>query len=402
MFFTKSKLLLSAVIAALLIFSCSIPMGDTATSTWEYPVQAGTDEWAKLETHIDQINACQIPEDVCATMPTDQLIETVLDYPLLIDIYAYDTFEAGITAVSAYCNALDALLKRPDAAEKLGSMYAERALSKSVDDFKSASMQILAGHMQLKQEKTSRAASTTVSTPNGTSVVVLILGEQLSSSRIKEIDAQIASTYPNAKRLRSATTNYNCHSYAWYNQSASNKYWMNDPSAYWTDGSYTSNTTGNVNDRVYYVSNHSAIITTRTSGPIAPGNYGNIIVTSKWGSCGLYTHSAQYGPYYTSNFQLNFYSRPQTVPVSISGPTTLTGSISPVWTVIIPSDIQGYSIDCTVQRGSEPPFSWQTTNPVISFSPGSPGQTLRISVTVTAPGYSPGTATLYCLNAYGR
>ncbi|NCE63148.1 hypothetical protein D1159_00785 [Pseudoflavonifractor sp. 524-17] len=40
-------------------------------------------------------------------------------------------------------------------------------------------------------------------------------------------------------RLSRATPSYNCHSYAWYSQSISNNYWINDPKPYMNDGSYS-------------------------------------------------------------------------------------------------------------------------------------------------------------------
>ena len=40
-----------------------------------------------------------------------------------------------------------------------------------------------------------------------------------------------------ATRIAPSSSKYNCHSYAWYMQSTSNPYWMNDPSSYYTDWS---------------------------------------------------------------------------------------------------------------------------------------------------------------------
>lgn len=45
--------------------------------------------------------------------------------------------------------------------------------------------------------------------------------------------------YPNVTKLREATTNYNCHSYAWHLQTLPNVFGISDPSPYMTDGSYT-------------------------------------------------------------------------------------------------------------------------------------------------------------------
>ena len=70
------------------------------------------------------------------------------------------------------------------------------------------------------------------------------------------MDSYVDNTYYTASVERTATTNYNCHSYAWYSTSSSNTYWMNDPSAYMTDGSYTKRTgnitVNSIGDRIYY------------------------------------------------------------------------------------------------------------------------------------------------------
>lgn len=61
-----------------------------------------------------------------------------------------------------------------------------------------------------------------------------------SSSDITKLDNYMASNYSSYTKVRSASSKYNCHSYAWYSTSSSNIYWINDPSPvygntnYWT------------------------------------------------------------------------------------------------------------------------------------------------------------------------
>ncbi len=84
------------------------------------------------------------------------------------------------------------------------------------------------------------------------------------------------------------------------------------------------------------------------------------------------------------------------IPVTISGPTILENNTPMVWTVNLPSYLQDYMIHYTVTRGNDRPFSWDSTSPICSFSAYSPTPiTIVLNVTVTAPGYSPGSATLY-------
>lgn len=54
-----------------------------------YPIQPGTEEWKKLETLQSKIAACEIPKETLHRMSTESLIEAVLYYPLLSNMYAY-------------------------------------------------------------------------------------------------------------------------------------------------------------------------------------------------------------------------------------------------------------------------------------------------------------------------
>lgn len=145
-----------------------------------------------------------------------------------------------------------------------------------------------------------------VKTPNGSDVTV-IQASEANSSAISKANKEMNSLYPNALRLSSASTLYNCHSYTWYSQDvSSNKYWIKDPTLYYTDGSYVEVSPSNlaVRDRIccYSASNdnlHSGIVyslsnVTDDSGCLY-SNYVN--VQSKWGGYGLYQHKGNYNPY---------------------------------------------------------------------------------------------------------
>lgn len=150
-----------------------------------------------------------------------------------------------------------------------------------------------------------------VYTPKGSPVEVLIRDEY-SSSFIDKCNSAGDSMVPNATRLASSTAKYNCHSYAWYSQSTNNPYWMNDPSKYYTDGSYYETTSPKIGDIICYFDNdgtvndksddeniHSGIIT-GLSGQASNGICGDanrFIINSKWGALGLYSHNGVDCPY---------------------------------------------------------------------------------------------------------
>lgn len=82
--------------------------------TWNYPVKPGTEEWKSLKTHSEKVEVCQIPIDVLKKMPTDDLIEVCLNYPLSFDFYAYNSIKEGIIKVKDRFNGLQELFARKD------------------------------------------------------------------------------------------------------------------------------------------------------------------------------------------------------------------------------------------------------------------------------------------------
>lgn len=151
------------------------------------------------------------------------------------------------------------------------------------------------------QTKASIAKKTTtnatVKTPKGSLVKVVKISPDLSQSEKNAINKDTDAKYPKATRKASATTNYNCHSYAWYSQNTStNKYWMEDPSKYWNDGSYKRFTDlrPRTGFKVYYYNgNHSAIV----KDIKVIGGAQTFWYQSKWGSAGVYYHTDTYCPY---------------------------------------------------------------------------------------------------------
>lgn len=132
---------------------------------------------------------------------------------------------------------------------------------------------------------------TVVYTPNGSAVSAYYMTYELSTSERNSLDSTTQSAYPNATLLRSSSRKYNCHSYAWYSQSSSNSIWIDDPSTYWEDYSYSGYCSSwpYSGSKVYYqYGNHSAIV------------YSGLTFTSKWGQGPLMRHSSTYCPYTSS------------------------------------------------------------------------------------------------------
>lgn len=136
-------------------------------------------------------------------------------------------------------------------------------------------------------------SSLPVITPNGTYIYPLRAYNDFTLTEKTALNNQYINAYPNATFIFTSTAKYNCHSYAWNYQSPDNISWINDPSPYWSDGSYTyvgTSPTANL-QKVYYDrsgTEHSGIVT----------DYINRRITSKWGQGPLMLHNEKDCPYY--------------------------------------------------------------------------------------------------------
>lgn len=310
----------------------------------ELPIQ---EDWGTLR-HDQQIELCQIPEDTLKVLDTDSLVDIVLNYPLYMDIYAFDTIKLGMSVLRDNYNGLDELVNRTDASKIILDKYIsmepitsiilsgtsdvfelaniEALLSQDfiLDDFSKQELDLLDKTVKKKYDVKNEhsdiyaftktmfydaynevdssliQSTATVYTPKGSTVSVEKYGELLSTTEKKNMDDYISNTYSSGIKLSGATTNYNCHSYAWYLASTSNLYWMGNPATYWQDGSYYSTSTAAVNNKIVFRDNgtvtHSGIVKNITN--LAPTGLG---IYSKWGQYGLYNHAPAYSPYWNNS-----------------------------------------------------------------------------------------------------
>lgn len=100
----------------------------TIDTPYEYPYVPGTQEWIDLGSTSARRRASQVPDEVLEHMTTDALLQTVLDYPFLSDMYAFNTIEIGYEAVKKHCNSLREFENRPDCLEAL-SQYRQACYS---------------------------------------------------------------------------------------------------------------------------------------------------------------------------------------------------------------------------------------------------------------------------------
>jgi hypothetical protein len=78
------------------------------------------------------VAACQVPESVLEEMSTPGLVETILNYPLYGDIYAFNTIQQGFDVMSSRFSAFEELFDRKDAGAVLLARYC--AMNPSLDE----------------------------------------------------------------------------------------------------------------------------------------------------------------------------------------------------------------------------------------------------------------------------
>lgn len=118
------------------LISCAPrPLDSNATDAYDFPVKPETAAWKAFTTHDEMLKACQIPESILRTMSTAGLVETILNYPLLGDMKAYNSIQQGFDTVAVQFNGLPELLNRKDAGTELLARYRTMVPATIKDDW---------------------------------------------------------------------------------------------------------------------------------------------------------------------------------------------------------------------------------------------------------------------------
>ena len=356
-----SNILKTCALSLAVMLFCLMP---SLTASAEYidnepyvfELQPDTAEWAAYDEKADKLARLQIPEGKLSSMTTNALLETVMNYPYILDYTAFNSVQGAYDTFSSDFNGFRELMQRKDLsntllhnyektkpatknfrsvadpteffktstfeflicsdviengeytgadAEKLKTLTKEKSEAKLFSGLYSATSNVYTGFaadMGLSSDSLitpmagENAYAGSVKTPKGTTVQTLYdRFPELTSVEKTNTNTYYGSIYPNAVRLAQPTVKYNCHSYAWYSQSTSNKHWMNVPNAYWNDGSYAKLAIlPRVGHKAHWpTGDHSAVVSKITYQNGTHYYY----YTSKWGAAGLYEHFTSDCPY---------------------------------------------------------------------------------------------------------
>ena len=139
----------------------------TLSEPYEYRIVPGMEEWAEYDTLERKINACHVPDQLLESMTTEALVDTVLNYPLLINMFAFNTLDAGVRSVASYFGGIDELFSREGAAEELRAYMAS---AEDELDVKYICAKGLLRYITGNETASTQASITSVTTPAGSSV----------------------------------------------------------------------------------------------------------------------------------------------------------------------------------------------------------------------------------------
>lgn len=97
----------------------------TLSSTGPYiiPNGPGSELWKSKKSYVERVKLCNIPDSVLRDISTDDLIETVFNFPFIHNIFIFDDFISELDSLNTIYNGIEKLLARNNAPQKLLARY---------------------------------------------------------------------------------------------------------------------------------------------------------------------------------------------------------------------------------------------------------------------------------------
>ena len=116
------------IILLTISFIClsAVPKKIALDEYWVYPNYSSPAEWEKL-TVEERRAACRIPKRIRKNMSDEQLIQAVVDYPYIIDVYCYTYIKTGVEAVEMGSDAYVELISRETGFDSLMNYFRQEA-----------------------------------------------------------------------------------------------------------------------------------------------------------------------------------------------------------------------------------------------------------------------------------
>lgn len=298
---------------------------------YEYPVVPGTDEWKALDNNIDKLRVCMIPEDILRRMTTEALLESLLSYPMMVNMFVWEVPQKGYEYILRNFNGLQELVEREDFGDVLDA-YSRESISvySSMDEGEVNIAEEALGIIAFYQEHpitqlvtmnplilspTALGTEATVYTPNGTAVIAWYnityseWGAEATEYLLNKKAQKYAELYPNAVLISPRSASYNCHSYAWFSNGSPSNYWIHDMRAYVEDDSYVQVAPPYMGGEiVLYMDNNLSAENAYTHSAIFVDSASSTYI-SKWGYHAAYRHALYDCPFYEDATHFTYWRR---------------------------------------------------------------------------------------------
>gem|GEM_PF-1033844 len=93
------------------------------SDTYKYPIVPGTEDWKALQSLTEMVQACQIPNKELKSISTEGLLETLLNYPLILDYGAFNQQQDGFERIKSENNGFNELYGRTDLFDVIFERY---------------------------------------------------------------------------------------------------------------------------------------------------------------------------------------------------------------------------------------------------------------------------------------
>ncbi|EJP26045.1 hypothetical protein HMPREF1142_0758 [Peptostreptococcaceae bacterium AS15] len=145
----------------------------TRDKRYIYPITYDSPEWQDFDGVNEKLQACRIPEELLKEMSVEQLVDAVIDFPLLVNVVLYNSPEEGLEALSQQSDAYRELLSREGGKEAFMEKVKTFAyLEPSEDKSDLLFLKILLDENDIRNSNTINKVSY-VKTPKGTKFEVI-------------------------------------------------------------------------------------------------------------------------------------------------------------------------------------------------------------------------------------
>jgi len=97
--------------------------------SWDYPIKPGMEAWYSLNTEEERIAAVQVPENILATLSSEEVVGLCITFPSFGHFTAWDTPQEGFNVMLSRYNILRHLLLRNDVGRILITAYKDASMT---------------------------------------------------------------------------------------------------------------------------------------------------------------------------------------------------------------------------------------------------------------------------------